>query len=86
MTVVVAVVMAFLLLPIVALFTYQPVGELIHGFGTKVATDAILVSLKTNADRVRADDRVRDPVRLHRSAGRGSAVAASWSRSSSCRW
>jgi molybdate transport system permease protein len=48
-TVVIAVVMAFLLLPIVALFTYQPVHDLIHNFGTKVATDAILVSLKTNA-------------------------------------
>jgi molybdate transport system permease protein len=48
-TCVVAVVMAFLLLPIVALFTFQPVGDLINGFGTKVATDAILVSLKTNA-------------------------------------
>ncbi len=44
-----AIVLAFLLLPIVALFTYQPVHELIDGFGTKVATDAILVSLKTNA-------------------------------------
>ena len=48
-TVVIAVVMAFLLLPIVALFTYQPVHDLIDNFGTKVATDAILVSLKTNA-------------------------------------
>ena len=48
-TVVVAVVLAFLLVPIVALFTYQPVGDLIDGFGTKVATDAIVVSLKTNA-------------------------------------
>ncbi len=48
-TLVVAVVLAFLLLPIVALITYQPVHELISGFGTKVATDAILVSLKTNA-------------------------------------
>ena len=48
-TIVIAVVMAFLLLPIVALFTYQPVDDLIHNFGTKVATDAILVSLKTNA-------------------------------------
>jgi molybdate transport system permease protein len=44
-----AVVMAFLLLPIVALITYQPLHDLVHGFGTKVATDAILVSLKTNA-------------------------------------
>ncbi len=45
----IAVVMAFLLLPIVALFTYQPVHDLINNFGAKVATDAILVSLKTNA-------------------------------------
>ncbi len=43
------VVLAFLLLPIVALVTYQPLHDLIHGFGTKVATDAVLVSLKTNA-------------------------------------
>lgn len=48
-TLLIAVVLAFLLLPIVALFTYQPVHELVHGFGTKVATDAIVVSLKTNA-------------------------------------
>jgi molybdate transport system permease protein len=45
----VAVVLAFLLLPIVALVTYQPVGRLLDGFGSKVTTDAILVSLKTNA-------------------------------------
>jgi molybdate transport system permease protein len=48
-TILIAVVLAFLLLPIVALLTYQPVRELIHGFGTKVAIDAIAVSLKTNA-------------------------------------
>ena len=47
-TVVVAVVMAFLLVPIVALVTYQPVHDLINGFGTRVATDAIKVSLKCN--------------------------------------
>jgi molybdate transport system permease protein len=47
--VLIAVVLAFLLLPIVALLTYQPVHELVHGFGTRVATDAILVSLKTSA-------------------------------------
>jgi molybdate transport system permease protein len=46
--VVIAVVMAFLLVPIVALFTYQPLHGLLNGFGTKVATDAIVVSLKTN--------------------------------------
>jgi molybdate transport system permease protein len=48
-TAAVVIVMAFLLLPIVALFTYQPLHALLHGFGTKVATDAILVSLKTSA-------------------------------------
>lgn len=47
--IVIVVVMAFLLLPIVALFTYQPLHDLIDGFGTKVATDAIIVSIKTNA-------------------------------------
>ncbi len=45
---VIAVVLAFLVLPIVALVTYQPVHHLITGFASKVATDAILVSLKTN--------------------------------------
>jgi molybdate transport system permease protein len=44
-----AVVLAFLILPVVALLTYQPIHELIDGFGSKAATDAILVSLKTNA-------------------------------------
>lgn len=44
----VTVVLAFLMLPIVALITYQPIHELIHGVGARVATDAILVSLKTN--------------------------------------
>jgi molybdate transport system permease protein len=44
-----AIVLVFLLLPIVALLTFQPLHHLVHGFGTKVATDAILVSLKTNA-------------------------------------
>jgi molybdate transport system permease protein len=47
--VVLAVVLAFLLLPIIALITYQPVHDLVNEFGTKVATDAILVSLKTNS-------------------------------------
>jgi molybdate transport system permease protein len=43
-----AVVLGFLLLPIVALITYQPVGRLLHEFGTQVSTDAIEVSLRTN--------------------------------------
>ncbi len=48
-TIVIAIVLAFLLLPIVALVTYQPLDSLVSGLGTQVATDAILVSLKTNA-------------------------------------
>jgi molybdate transport system permease protein len=46
---IISLVMAFLMLPIVALVTYQPLHDLIDGFGSKVATDAIEVSLKTNA-------------------------------------
>jgi molybdate transport system permease protein len=45
----IAAVMAFLMLPIIALVTYEPLHTLIHNFGTSVATDAIKVSLKTNA-------------------------------------
>lgn len=45
---VIAVVLGFLLLPIVALITYQPVHALIDGLGAKVATDAIVVSFRTN--------------------------------------
>jgi molybdate transport system permease protein len=47
--IVIATVITFLLLPIVALFTYQPIHDLISGFGTRVAIDAIKVSLKTNS-------------------------------------
>jgi molybdate transport system permease protein len=46
---VMVIVCAFLALPIIALITYQPIGELLDGFSAKVATDAIVVSLKTNA-------------------------------------
>jgi molybdate transport system permease protein len=45
---VIAVVFAFLLLPIVALIVYQPIGQTLHEFGAQVSTDAIKVSLKTN--------------------------------------
>ncbi len=41
-------VLAFLLLPIVALFVYQPTSRLLDEFGAQVTTDAIAVSLKTN--------------------------------------
>jgi molybdate transport system permease protein len=43
-----AVVLAFILVPIVALLTYQPLGSLIDGFGSPAAGDALLVSLRTN--------------------------------------
>ncbi len=46
--VIVAIVLGFLLLPIVALVTYQPVGGLLHEFNSQVTADAIGVSLKTN--------------------------------------
>lgn len=42
-------VLAFLTLPVIALITYQPVGRLLDNFEGAVATDAIVVSLKTNA-------------------------------------
>ncbi len=48
-TILSTVVIGFLIVPIVALISYQPPQVLLEGFGTKVATDAILVSLKTNA-------------------------------------
>ena len=44
-----ALVLGFLILPIAALVTYQPIPRLIEGFSTNLATEAILVSLKTNA-------------------------------------
>lgn len=47
--VLIAVVLGFLVLPVIALITYQPLHDLIQGFGAKVTTDAVLVSLKTNA-------------------------------------
>ncbi len=47
-TAIVLVVLIFLALPIVALITYQPLHDLFHGFGTRVAVDAVIVSLKTN--------------------------------------
>lgn len=40
---------AFLLLPVIALVSYQPLGRLLSGFASPQATAAIAVSLKTNA-------------------------------------
>ncbi len=45
---IVLVVIVFLVLPVAALVTYQPLHDLFHGFGTRVAIDAVIVSLKTN--------------------------------------
>jgi len=49
LVVVIAFVLGFLIVPIVALVTYQPVGSLIDEIGKPVTTEAIVVSLKTNA-------------------------------------
>jgi molybdate transport system permease protein len=49
LTVVIAVVLGFLAIPIVALVVYQPPGRLIDELGAAVTTQAIVVSLKTNA-------------------------------------
>jgi molybdate transport system permease protein len=43
-----ALAFAFLLLPIVALFTQQSVGELLHQLSNPVVTDALIVSAKTS--------------------------------------
>ncbi|MFZ0043336.1 MAG: ABC transporter permease subunit [Solirubrobacteraceae bacterium] len=47
--VIIGVTLAFLMLPVIALITYQPVHDLISNFGSQVAIDAIKVSLKCNA-------------------------------------
>jgi molybdate transport system permease protein len=49
LAVVIAVVMFFLVVPLVALFSYQPLGRAFDEMGSTVAVDAILVSAKTNA-------------------------------------
>jgi molybdate transport system permease protein len=46
--VVMVVVLAYLVLPVVGLVVYQPVGQLLHEFNAQIVTDAIKVSLKTN--------------------------------------
>lgn len=44
-----AVVLFFLVVPLVALFSYQPLGQAFDEMGSTVAVDAIEVSAKTNA-------------------------------------
>jgi len=43
-----SLVLGFLILPVAALLTYQPIPALVEGFGADIATEAVLVSLKTN--------------------------------------
>jgi molybdate transport system permease protein len=49
LTVAITVVLGFIAIPIVALVGYQPPGRLIDELGARVTTQAIVVSLKTNA-------------------------------------
>jgi molybdate transport system permease protein len=44
----VAVTLAFLALPIIAIFTHVPPGELIHQLSNPVVRDALVISLKTS--------------------------------------
>jgi molybdate transport system permease protein len=43
----IAIAMAFLVLPVVAIFTHVPLGRLLHEFSNPIVTDALIVSLKT---------------------------------------
>ena len=43
----ICVAMAFLVVPVVAIFTHVPPGRLLHQFSNPVVTDALVVSLKT---------------------------------------
>jgi molybdate transport system permease protein len=45
----IAVAMAFLVLPVVAIFTHVPLGRLLREFRNPIVTDALVVSLKTIA-------------------------------------
>ena len=44
-----AVALAFLLLPIVAIFLRVPPGKLLHQLSNPIVTDALIVSIKTSA-------------------------------------
>jgi molybdate transport system permease protein len=43
----IAVVMTFMVLPVVAIFTHVPLSRLLHEFSNPIVTDALVVSLKT---------------------------------------
>ena len=73
-----AIVFAFLLLPIVAIFLRVPVGDLLAAFGNDVTRDALVVSLKTSAIAHAAVLVVGTPAAYflarHRFAGRGAVL------------
>ena len=56
--------LAFLALPLVAIFVRVAPGRLIHQLSNPVVTDALVVSLKTTADRAGADPDLRHAARL----------------------
>ena len=45
----IVVTMAFLVLPVVAIFAHVPLGRLLHQLTNPIVTDALIVSLKTVA-------------------------------------
>ena len=73
-----AIVFAFLLSPIVAIFLRVPVGDLLAAFGNDVTRDALVVSLKTSAIAHAAVLVVGTPAAYflarHRFAGRGAVL------------
>ena len=59
-----ALTLAFLILPVVAIFADTPPGELIDSLGSDVAQDALWLSLKTTRGGARDHRRRRHPRRL----------------------
>ena len=77
--------LAFLLLPLVALFLRVPPGELVAALGSEAALDALWVTAQDRPDRARASSSasgLRPPTCWRRAA---SAAGASCWRRSSCR-
>ena len=58
------VALAFLVLPLAAIFLRVPPGKLLHQLSNPVVTDALIVSAKTSRDRAGADHRLRHAARL----------------------
>ena len=70
------VALAFLVIPILALFLRIPLSELIDQLDNQVVIDALIVTAKTNAHRLRGDAPGRDAGRLLHRARAGSRAAA----------